>query len=318
MHLSENSLSVVKKAFVLGAGLGTRLRPLTEFLPKPLVPVMGRPLITFAFEHLREAGVDSIMVNTHHCPEAYEHAFPELQSEGVSLTFRHEPVLLETGGGIWNIRDWVGQETFWVFNGDVFSTLPLERALEQHRREGNLATLVLRSSGGPLQMAMDPKSGRILDIRNRLGVAAGEFLFSGIYLLEPDIVEAIPAGEKISIVETFLSLIRDGRKIGGVVIDEGIWRDLGNPEEYFRLHREIASGEIECNLAKVNPSARLGTDVHLTGCSWVGAGAEIGDGACLIDTMVWAGARVLEGVQLDSCVVREGMTADRSASNEVF
>jgi len=129
----------IKKAFVLGAGLGTRLRPLTERLPKPLVPVWNRPLITYAFDHIiSDLGIQDFMVNTHHCPSAYDDAFPDGKYGDASLSFRHEPVLLDTAGGIDNIRDWLGkEEPFLVYNGDILTNLPLQKAWESHQESGN-------------------------------------------------------------------------------------------------------------------------------------------------------------------------------------
>src|SRR5204862_3628844 len=92
-------MAAIKQAFVLGAGLGTRLRPLTDDLPKPLVPIFHKPLITFALDHLVDIGIRKILINTHRLPEAFAKAFPENSYAGASLTFVHEPVLLETGGG---------------------------------------------------------------------------------------------------------------------------------------------------------------------------------------------------------------------------
>ena len=94
-----------KTAFILGAGLGTRLRPLTEKCPKPLLKIGGRPIITYAMDHLMKVGVDRFIVNTHHASEIYLEAFPDRGWGGVPIIFRHEPVLLETAGGLKNIED---------------------------------------------------------------------------------------------------------------------------------------------------------------------------------------------------------------------
>ena len=127
--------SRLRQAFVLGAGLGTRLRPLTQDLPKPLIPVWGRPLMTHGFDHLRTAGVDRFIVNTHWHPEAYDAAFPENTWRGIPITLRHEPILLETAGGVANVADLLGRtESFWVYNGDILSTLPLAPALDSASR----------------------------------------------------------------------------------------------------------------------------------------------------------------------------------------
>ena len=96
----------MSQAFILGAGLGTRLRALTESLPKPLIPVYQKPLITYAFDHLIDVGIDQFMINTHHCPDEYGTAFPDASYRGASLAFRNEADLLETAGGIANIADW--------------------------------------------------------------------------------------------------------------------------------------------------------------------------------------------------------------------
>src|SRR3954469_8725101 len=95
--------SRITQAFVLGAGLGTRLKPLTDDLPKPLVPIFQKPLITFAFDHLIASGVQEFIVNTHHLPERFAETFPETHYRGIPITFVHEAIRLETGGGIKNV-----------------------------------------------------------------------------------------------------------------------------------------------------------------------------------------------------------------------
>src|SRR5664280_1631125 len=95
----------INTAFILGAGLGTRLRPLTEKTPKPLLEIGGRPIITYAMEHLCTIGVRKFIVNTHHCPEKYAEAFPKGNWQDIPITFRHEPVLLDTAGGVKNVED---------------------------------------------------------------------------------------------------------------------------------------------------------------------------------------------------------------------
>ena len=119
---------MIRTAFVLGAGLGTRLKSLTARRPKPLIPVANRPLITCAFDHLLGVGVERLVVNMHWRSEAYARAFPGPTYRDASLTFRDEqPEVLETAGGIWNVRDLLGDGTFFVYNGDILSDLPLDR-----------------------------------------------------------------------------------------------------------------------------------------------------------------------------------------------
>ncbi len=127
-------MGAISKAFILGAGLGTRLRPITDHVPKPLIPVRNRPLITYAFDHLiADLGVEEFAINTHHCPDAYRDAFPDHKYRDRPVYFRHEPVLLDTAGGIDNLRDWLPtEESFIVYNGDLLTDLPIRAALELH------------------------------------------------------------------------------------------------------------------------------------------------------------------------------------------
>src|SRR6478752_5764607 len=116
---SNITMSQITQAFVLGAGLGLRLRPMTEHLPKPLVPIFNKPLITFALDHLRSIGVESFAINTHRIPETFARTFPESSYDGVRLRLLHEPVLLETGGGIKNAQSALRPEPFIVYSGDI-------------------------------------------------------------------------------------------------------------------------------------------------------------------------------------------------------
>ena len=225
----------INTAFVLGAGLGTRLRPLTDNRPKPLLPLGGRPMITFAFDHLIAAGINRIIVNTHHCAERYRDEFTDSQWRGVPLIFRHEPDLLETGGGIKNIEDLAGQEALLVYNGDILSSLPLQKLISHHSEKSNEVTLALRSSGGPLHIGMG-SDGLVGDIRGMLGAGGlATFLFTGIYIVEPQFFSRLTPRKKESVVPIFLDMIREHARLGGVVLDSGRWEDVGTPEVYHQL-----------------------------------------------------------------------------------
>lgn len=296
-------------AFVLGAGLGTRLKALTSRRPKPLIPVANRPLITYAFDHLLGVGVDRLVINTHWRAEAYAHTFPQPSYRGASLAFRDEqPEVLETAGGIWNVRDLLGDGAFIVYNGDILSDLPLEAALRAHRDAGNEVTMVLRSQGGPLQVAFDAASGRVTDIGNRVDANAGpRFLFSGIYVVNGEFIARIPAATKVSVVPIFCEMIRAGAKLGGVVIDEGHWWDLGSREHYLAVHHDLAQQQVA---PWIDPSAQIASDAQITGASAVGTGARIGAGAVLKDCLVWDGAEVAPDAQLEGCIVTTGARAE--------
>lgn len=236
-----------KTAFILGAGLGTRLRPLTEYVPKPLLPLNGRPMITYAMDHLLGIGIERFIVNTHHQPDKYSKAFPDRKWRGVPIELRHEPILLDTGGGLKNIEDLLtGDEAIVCYNGDVLCDIPLDILIGNHEAKPCEATLALRTNGPNLNVDVDG-SGAICDMRHilkRPGTAS--CLFTGIYALETSILETIEKDRRESVVDVFLRRIvaRPG-SIRGTIIDSGRWDDIGSVEVYERLAEQMRYNDQE-------------------------------------------------------------------------
>ncbi len=302
---------VIRKAFLPGAGLGTRLRPLTDLLPKPLVPLFHRPLIEWAMESCRAAGIADFAINTHHLPERWRVVDGGWQMEGegipggnglasengswhgLPLHLFHEPDLLETGGGVKNIEAWAAGENVLVHNGDIFSSLPLDRLIAAHEASGNPVTLALRSQGEAKHIALD--GDRVIDIRHMLGRAEGTHVFSGIYCFSPELLALIPPGEKISVIPAFLELAKQGR-LGATVLDDGDWRDLGDPAAYLAAHRELALAPPVHPAAVIDPAATIERSV-------IGPRAEIAAGAVVRDSVVWPGAKVGAGERVESRIV---------------
>ena len=311
-------MAAIKQAFVLGAGLGTRLRPLTEELPKPLVPIFQKPLITFAIDHLIDIGIERFFINTHRLPETFAEAFPENRYAEIRINFVNEPILLDTGGGIKNIERELGDAPFITYSGDVLTDIRLQPLIEEHFKRGNDVTLALRHTG--LGSAIAFRENRVVDISNRYGVP-GEFDFANIAVWSPSVFARIPPKEKISFIPILGEWIGHGGKIGGVVLEEGKWFNLGSRAEYLEVHRVIAGGwrpayvKTPDWLARVHPAAVVDPSAQIRGCSVVGKDCRVGAGAVLEDTILWPGSQIASNSELIGCIVRARKTATGTHRN---
>jgi NDP-sugar pyrophosphorylase family protein len=304
----------IAQAFVLGAGLGTRLRPLTDDRPKPLIPIFQKPLITFALDHLIDLGVNSFIINTHKLPALFEDAFPGRTYNGHSIELVHEPDLLETGGGIKNVESQLGAKPFITYSGDIFTDINLQPLVDEHFRRGNDITLALRKTGVATAVAF--RDGRVIDIANRYG-AAGNYDFANIAVWNPVIFSRIPPNKKVSFIPIIAEWIGQGGKIGGVVLQDGLWFNIGSRTEYLQVHRTILEKDWNPGYAKtagwsepIAASATVDPTAQVRGCSVVGADCQVGAGAILEDTILWPGAQIASRSQLQGCIVRSHKKVD--------
>ncbi len=312
---------MITQAFILAAGMGMRLRPLTDELPKPLVPIFQKPLITFAFDHLIDAGVERLVVNTHRIPEKFRHVFPEGNYRDRAIVFLHEPDLLETGGGIKNAENVLGTQPFITYSGDLLTDLSLLFLIEEHFRQGNDVTLALREKGLGADIAL--RNGRVVDICNRHGVE-GHLDFAGVAVWSPGIFQRIPANKKVSFIPILSEWIGENGKIGGVILNEGKWFNIGSASQYLEVHRDIWRTKWRPRFvsdaswpANKSERAEIAATARLLGCSVIGANCRVGAGAQLTDTIVWPGARIAPGSELRNCTVRSGKVAEGTLENAI-
>ncbi len=287
---------MIHKAFILGAGLGTRLRPLTNFLPKPLVPLFHEPMANYALRHCQSVGVTDFAINTHHLADEWHKAYPENQFEGASLEFFHENTLLETGGGIRNISSFIGNEPLLIYNGDIYTDIDISKLIKHHEESGNVATLALRSTGDNRNVSLS--GDLITDMRNTLKSEPGTHQFTGIYCINPEIIPLIPDEEVVSIIPAFIELIKQ-EKLGGVVLDEGDWFDIGNPEAYLDIHQHLLSEKQAIHSeANIHPEA----SIDKNNCV-IGPNAVIPAGAQLNRTIVWKNAQLDANKSYDNEII---------------
>jgi mannose-1-phosphate guanylyltransferase len=301
-------VSEITQAFVLAAGLGTRLRPLTDELPKPLIPIFQKPLVTFALDHLIGVGVNRFIINTHRHPELFENFFSTREYAGFPTTLVHEPDLLETGGGIKNVESHLGSEPFLTYSGDILTDVDLHPLIQEHFRRGNDVTLALRHTG--LAAAVALRDHRVVDISNRYGVA-GNFDFANIAVWNSAIFQRIPPQKKVSFIPILGDWIGQGATIGGVVMDDGKWFNISSRAEYLEVHRTILRDDWQPDFVKtrewperIASSAIVDSSAQLRGCTVVGRNCGVGAEAILEDTILWPDAEIASQSRLEACIVR--------------
>jgi len=219
------------KAMVLAAGLGTRLRPLTETLPKPLLPVAGRPLLEWNLLLLKRHGIIEVIINLHHLGEQIVRTLGDGARLGLRLAYSHEPTLQGTGGGIKQAAPFLKDGPFLVLNGDTLSECDLTTLIAAHRASGALATL----------------HGRILQINGKPPLAEPRAalpacMFAGIHVMEQAVLDAMPSGPG-SIIDVYDHLLRQERPLHGYRMS-GYWSDIGDPKRYAQAQRDAAEGRL--------------------------------------------------------------------------
>jgi NDP-sugar pyrophosphorylase family protein len=309
----------ITQAFVLGAGLGMRLRPLTEDLPKPFIPVFQKPLVTFVLDHLIAAGVKTFVINTHHRPEAFREFFSGDDYRGHSVQLVHEPEILGTGGGIKNVERFLNEETFLSYSGDLLTDIDLQALIDEHFRAGNDVTLALRETHLGKDVAI--KANRVIDITNRYG-HQGRYDFAGICVWSRAIFERIPPAQRVAYIPVLAEWIGAGGKIGGVISDKGQWFNIGSRREYLAVHRTIQNenwrpaylSERDWPI-RIGADARIDSTARLSGFYSIGAGCQIGAGAIIEDTILWPGAQIASRSHLRNCIVRSQRKAEGDLSD---
>ena len=245
------------KAMVFAAGLGTRLRPLTNDRPKALVTTGSRTLLELTLLRLRSFGVDEAIVNVHHFANRIVDYLDANRNFGMRIEISHEDELLDTGGGLkkaaWFFLEGSGQksEAFLVHNVDVLSTIDLARMVRFHTEHNALATLAVQRRDSSRQLIFN-EAGRLCgrragrDAEIEWAVPARQFdplAFSGIHVLSPRIFANMPEEGAFSIISAYLRLAAQGEDIRAFRADDSYWRDLGRPEDLAEAERDLAAGK---------------------------------------------------------------------------
>jgi len=320
------------RAVVLVGGRGTRLQPLTDTIPKQLLPVAETPMIERVVAHLVAHGVDDVVLSMAYLPDAFQLAFPEDRCAGAPLCYAVEPEPLDTAGAIRFAAVAAGmQETFLVFNGDVLTDFDISALVDLHRARRAEATIALTRVDDPSRFGVVPtdETGRVTAFVEKPppGQAPTDLINAGIYVVEPAVLDRIPEGRRVSIErETFPALVADGTLFALAL--EGYWVDAGTPATYLRANLDLLRRSIPPSAAARERDAGVWTvgaaviDGDVEAPALVGDAALIERGARVEDAVVGAGARVLadaivrRSVLLPGAVVRAGAVVEDSVVGE--
>ena len=276
------------RALVLAAGYGTRLRPLTDELPKPLLPVLGRPLLLRILDALAGAGCEAVAINLHHLADMIPAVVGE-SHRGMRIVYSREEPILGTGGAFVPLREFfAGCETALLVNGDTVSGWPLRELLSRHRRRGAQATLLLAGRPNPHPygggIGID-RGGRVRAIRREptFGPVARRFVYAGAYALDPALLARLPEGFSDSMRHLFEPLLAAGGRVDSLVTWKP-WYDLGTPRRYLDAMLDLL--------------ARTGFDVW-----WTGRRTQVFDEVSLAGVVGERGALVESGAQVEDSLL---------------
>lgn len=219
------------KALILAAGFGTRLLPFTQNRPKPLFTIANRPVLDIIIHDLQNAGCKEIIINTHHLHQKIE-SFISDQKYSLPVRIRHEAKILGTGGAIKNTEDFWDTSPFIVINSDIFTDINIKAVYEFHLRHNHPATLVLHDYPEFNNVSVSG-DGFITGFHNKAEIPESKLLaFTGIQVLDPKILDFIPAGVFFSSIDLFRNLILTGLKVKSFISKNHFWRDIGTPQTY--------------------------------------------------------------------------------------
>jgi mannose-1-phosphate guanylyltransferase len=321
------------KAMILAAGKGTRVRPITHTIPKPMIPILQKPVMEFLVELLRQHGFDQIMVNVSHLADVIENYFRDGQKFGVQIAYSFEGRIEEgemigeaigSAGGMKRIQDFSPffDDTFVVLCGDALIDLDLTAAVKWHREKGAIATIVMKSvpreEVPSYGVVVTDDSGKIQAFQEKPSVeeALSTDINTGIYIFEPEIFKYIPSGQEYDIgSQLFPALVAEGAPFYGISMDFE-WVDIGKVPDYWRAIQSVLLGQVK-NVSipgiEVRPGIYAGLNVavnwdkvDITGPVYIGGMTLIEDGAKIVGpTMIGPNCWLCSGATVENSVIFE-------------
>jgi mannose-1-phosphate guanylyltransferase len=298
------------QALILAGGKGTRLRPLTVYTPKPIVPVLNRPFLTYQLESLRRAGITEIVLSLNYQPDKIESILGDGSEFGVNLRYVTEPSPLGTAGAYKYAAREI-RETTVVFNGDILTNLDVSLVVEQHIKRKADATIVLTRVENPSAYGLveTDSEGNVLAFREKpsaeeLSKVNLNTINAGVYILEPSVLEIIPENENCSFeYKIFPELLSTGKRFSAYIMETEYWRDIGNPQSYLEAHHDLLSGTIYDIGVKIHPTAEIATTATVDNSSILGENCVIKPNAKILNSIIGKGVLIEEKSIIENSVI---------------
>lgn len=305
---------VTRKAFVLAAGFGSRLEPITHVIPKPLVPLWGRPLISHTLLSLARWGVRDVVINSHHGADSLIRFLNDRHNvpTGMRVTVSFEPDVLGTGGALRKAGCFAGSDPFWLVNSDIAFDLNPSLITERFLCDSPLAALWLADHTGP--RTVTATHGWITGFHAARPKDPETFTFCGLHLLSPAIMNLIPPGPS-SIISVYENAMAKGFRLAGVTVPGAFWADLGTPESYISAHRDIIfsarnglpGGRLAAG-ARISHTRSLSRkQVTITGFAHIGNNTAILPGSTIRDSVIGNNVTILPGSTLSNAIVMDNL-----------
>lgn len=299
------------KAMILAAGMGKRLRPLTNVYPKVLLPVVNVPMIDRIIKLLKTHGVREIIINAHHHYQKIIDYLEEGNHFGIRMEIRIEKDIFGTGGGIKNTQDFWDKDPFFVINGDILTDIDLGKVYKFHLRRNNLVTMVLHEFPIYNKVKVDREM-------NILSIGPGSNLkdtlaFTGIHVINPEVLDFIPENKKYNIINCYRKLIDLKKPIRGYITTGHRWIDIGTIADYLRSNFDfLPPGNIA-----IAHECHIDSGAVLRDWAVIGKGSSIERGALVKRSVLWNDVIVREGIKVIDSVVTSGVIVEKDLVSSV-
>ncbi len=332
------------KIMVLAAGKGTRLRPLTYQMPKPMIPIVNRPVLHYAFSNLKKQGFRNFVCNLHTHPEKIRRYFGDGSDFGISIRYSRESVLLGNAGGLKKVEGFFKDGTFGVISGDGFTDIDLRKVIGFHRKKKAVATMVLKKLDSPIPFGITQisQSGKIKKFMEKPSITdfVSSTVNTGIYVFEPEILNLIPKGKFYDFgSDLWPKLLKMGYPIYGFVTD-AYWCDVGNLDAYKQTQMDILGGKVKVEMpgkmiknsiwveegARISHGVKIVPPVLIGKKTFIGRNARIGpfvtlgkncrigEGVSLKNTILWDEVSIDKFAKINNCIIGYGAEIKESIS----